>query len=301
MRRFSVFLLIFSFGLISMISKAQEFNARVTINSDQIQTTNKRVFETLSKTLTDFINTRKWTNLVFDQNERIDCSFTFIITEMPSDQQFKGELQVQARRPVYNTNYTTTLFNYRDKQIDFEYTEFAPLEFNETTISNNLVATVVYYLYVVLGLDFDSFSSNGGTLFFNEAQRIVSMAQSQPAWTGWKAFGDDRNRHALITALTENVGEYFRKMWYEYHRKGLDEMSANVARGRATLLGSLNNLSEIYKNRPMGLLLQFFSDCKLDEVVQIYTEATRQEKNKGYKLLSEIFPTEGDRIDQIKQ
>ena len=267
-------------GAAPFIGKAQELNARITINSDKVQSTNKQVFKTLQDALNDFVNNKKWTDATFAMNERIDCSMTLIINEMVSDNSFKGEIQVQARRPVYNSSYTTTLLNYRDTELSFDYTEFEPLEYTENTLNSNLIATVVFYIYTILGLDFDSFSPKGGTAFFEQAMQIVSLAQAQPTWTGWKAFENDRNRHALATALTDNTSELFRDMWYNYHRKGLDEMAANPDRGRTTIIGLLPVLEQVKSARPTSPLLQMFADSKLDEVVLIYSKATTQEKQK---------------------
>lgn len=280
---------------------AQELNARITINSEKVQTTNKQVFKTLEEALTNFVNNRKWTDATFALNERIDCTITIIVSEMPSDNSFKSEIQIQARRPVYNSSYTTTLLNYRDTQLDFDYTEFEPLEYNENTINNNLIATVVFYVYTVLGLDFDSFAPKGGSSFFQQAQQIVNLAQAQASWNGWKAFDNDRNRHALSTALTDNTSDTFREMWYNYHRKGLDEMAANADRGRTTILSLLPVLEQIKSTRPTSPLLQMFADTKLDEVVSIYSKATTQEKQDGYKMLSNLYPALTTRMEPLKK
>ena len=193
-------LFLFLLGTTSFIGYAQdranEFNAQVKINSDKIQGTNKQVYTTLQDALTQFINTRKWTDATFGINERIDCTFNIIINEKPSDNSFKAEIQVQARRPVYNSSYTTTLLNFRDTQLDFDYTEYEPFEYTENSLSSNLTATLVFYIYTILGLDFDSFAPKGGNPFFQQAQQIVTLAQAQVSWNGWKAFDSDRNRHA---------------------------------------------------------------------------------------------------------
>ena len=288
-------------GVAPFVGEAQELNARITINSDQVQSTNKQVFKTLQDALNDFVNNKKWTDAIFAMNERIDCSMTLIINEMVSDNSFKGEIQVQARRPVYNSGYTTTLLNYRDTELSFDYTEFEPLEYTENTLSSNLIATVVFYIYTILGLDFDSFSPKGGTAFLGQAMQIVSLAQAQPAWTGWKAFENDRNRHALATALTDNTSELFRDMWYNYHRKGLDEMAANPDRGRTTIIGLLPVLAQVKSARPTSPLLQMFADSKLDEVVLIYSKATTQEKQEGYKMLYNLYPALTTRMESLKK
>jgi hypothetical protein len=279
---------------------AQELNARITVNSDKVQGTNKQVFTTLQNALTEFVNNRKWTDATFNTNERIECSMTLIINEQ-SDNSFKGEIQIQARRPAYNSSYTTSLLNFRDQEADFEYTEFEPLEYAGNTLNNNLVATVVFYVYLILGLDFDSYSPLGGASFIQQAQQVVSLAQSQASWPGWKAFDSNRNRHAVITALTDNTSEAFRQMWYTYHRKGLDEMSANPDRGRTTILSALPALEQIKSTRPTSVILQMFSDAKLDEVAGIYSKATTQEKQEGLKMLSSLFPTQTSRLEALKR
>ena len=288
------------FCAVPFVANSQELNARITVNSDKIQGTNKSVFTTLQTSLTEFVNNRKWTDATFAVNERIDCSMTIIVNEQ-NDNTFSAEIQVQSRRPVYNSSYTTTLFNFRDTQFDFEYVEFEQLEFTGTSLTSNLTATIVYYIYIILGLDFDSFSPLGGKAYFEQAQQIVNMAQSQGTWNGWKAFDGNQNRHALITALTDNTSENFRNMWYTYHRKGLDEMAANPDRGRTTIIETLPLLEDVYKTRPTSVILQVYADTKLDELMSIYSKATSQEKQSALKLLSNIFPTQTKRLEALKK
>lgn len=284
---------------LSAWSQVSELNAKLSINSSKVQGTNKEVFNTLQRALNEFINNKKWTNAKFSPNERIDCTFTMIVNTQ-EDNRFSCELQVQARRPVYNSSYTTTIFNFRDTQLDFQYTEMEPLEYSETTLQSNLTATIVFYIYVILGIDFDGFSPKGGSVFFQQAQQILTLAQSEPSWNGWKAFENDRNRHALITALTENQSEGYRQFWYDYHRKGLDEMAANADRGRTNILEALPALTAYKSARPTSILLQVFSDTKLDELVAIYSKATTQEKQAGYKMLSNLYPGQTNRLGSLK-
>lgn len=284
---------------LSAWSQVSELNAKLSINSSKIQGTNKEVFNTLQRALNEFINNKKWTNAKFSPNERIDCAFTMIVNTL-EDNRFSCELQVQARRPVYNSSYTTTIFNFRDTQLDFQYTEMEPLEYSETTLQSNLTATIVFYIYVILGIDFDGFSPKGGSVFFQQAQQILTLAQSEPSWNGWKAFENDRNRHALITALTENQSEGYRQFWYDYHRKGLDEMAANADRGRTNILEALPALTAYKSARPTSILLQVFSDTKLDELVAIYSKATTQEKQTGYKTLSNLYPGQTNRLESLR-
>lgn len=280
--------------------KAQEMNARVTVNGDKIAVANKQIFTTLQNSLTEFVNNRKWTDATFGVNEKIDCTLTLIINEL-EDTRFKGEIQVQARRPVYNSSYTTTLLNFRDKQFEFEYMEGESLDYNESALTSNLTATIVFYTYLILGLDFDSFSPKGGSAYFEQARQIVNKAQSEMTWTGWKAFDSNQNRHAVITALSDNTSDAFREMWYTYHRKGLDEMAANPDRGRVTIISALPVLQEVKKVRPTSVILQIFVDTKLDELIAIYSKATSQERQEGYKVLFDLYPTQGTRLDELKK
>jgi hypothetical protein len=300
MKRLGLITAMWLFLVAAMLAQSSEVNARLTINSDKIQGTNKQIFTTLQTALNEFINNKKWTTATLALNERIDCTFTIILNEM-TDDHFVGEIQVQARRPVYNSAYTTTIFNFRDTQFDFEYTEFEPLEYTENTLESNLTATIVFYIYTILGLDFDSFAPKGGTAFLQEAQHIVTLAQSQMGWSGWKAFDSDRNRHALATALTENNSDSFRQFWYDYHRKGLDEMAANADRGRTNIIAALPALATLKNARPNSVLLQIFSDAKLDEIIAIYSKATTQEKQEGYKMMSNLYPAESIRLEALKK
>ena len=220
MKRIIMVLIAFCLGALGSYAQTTtgELNARITINSDKIQGSDKQIFTTLQEALNEFVNNRRWTDATFAINERIDCTMTIIVREY-ADNSFKSEIQVQARRPVYNSSYTTTLLNYRDTELNFDYVQFEQLEYAENSLTSNLTATIVYYIYVILGLDFDSFSPLGGKAYFDRAQQIVSMAQSQSTWNGWKAFDKNDNRHGLITALTDNTSEIFRNFWYTYPRK----------------------------------------------------------------------------------
>ncbi len=280
--------------------QGQELNARISINSDKVQGSNKQVFTTLQSALNEFVNNRKWTDATFNVNEKIDCTFTIIVNEL-TENTFKSEIQVQSRRPVYNASYSTTMLNFRDREFNFDYVEFEQLDFVENTLSSNLTATIAFYVYLILGLDFDSFAPKGGAAFLQQAQQIVSLAQAQMGWSGWRAFESTNNKHAVITALTDNTSDAFREMWYTYHRRGLDEMAGNPDRGRTTLIGALPALEQIRSARPSSVVLQMFADAKLDEVVAVYSKATAQEKQEGFKLLSTLFPTETTRLEALKK
>jgi hypothetical protein len=292
--------IVFSFFLAALSVQAQELNANVTVNSDRIQTTNKNIFTSLERALSQFINGQQWSGSTFSITEKIECTFSVTILEQVSDNNFKAELFVQARRPVYNSSFVTTTFNWRDTKFEFEYMENAPIEMNQTEIANNLVATVAFYANLILALDFDSFSSLGGGVFFRQAQSIASQAQSS-AWNGWSAFDDNRSKTSVINAYNDESMKPYRELWYTYHRKSLDEMAANPDRGRTTILNGLPVLKEIKKVRDSEIILQMFADCKLDEIVSIAGKASSEEKKETYDLLRNLFPSMTGRIEPLKK
>ncbi len=283
----------------SGLIKAQELNMKVTLNTSQIQGTDKSVFDKIEESLNQLVNDRKWTDATFAVNELIEGSILITINEV-QENSYKGEIQIIVNRPVYNATYNTPLLNYRDTEFEFSYLLGENLEYIENNINSNLVATVAYYVYIVLGLDFDSYALNGGKPYYEKAMQIVNNAQSLNT-KGWAPFGGDRNRYAMALALTEESSSVFHSMWYNYHRKGLDEMAANPSRGRAGVIATIPDLQTIYKARPSSALLSFYGDTKLDELVNIYSEATSEEKNEAYKILQPIFPTKRYIIDKIKK
>ena len=283
----------------SGLIKAQELNMKVTLNTSQIQGTDKSVFDKIEESLNQLVNDRKWTDATFAVNELIEGSILITINEV-QENSYKGEIQIIVNRPVYNATYNTPLLNYRDTEFEFSYLLGENLEYIENNINSNLVATVAYYVYIILGLDFDSYALNGGKPYYEKAMQIVNNAQSLNT-KGWAPFGGDRNRYAMALALTEESSSVFHSMWYNYHRKGLDEMAANPSRGRAGVIATIPDLQTIYKARPSSAILSFYGDTKLDELVNIYSEATSEEKNEAYKILQPIFPTKRYIIDKIKK
>lgn len=279
--------------------EAQEFNMKITLNTNQIQGTDKSVFEKMEESLNKLVNDRKWTDATFATNELIEGSILITINEV-QENTYKGDVQIIVNRPVYNATYNTPLLNYRDTEFEFSYLLGENLEYIENNINSNLVATVAYYVYIILGLDFDSYALNGGKPYYEKAMQIVNNAQSLNT-KGWAPFGGDRNRYAMAMALTEESSSVFHSMWYNYHRKGLDEMAANPSRGRAGVIATVPDLQTIYKARPASAILSFYGDTKLDELINIYSEATSEEKSEAYKILQPIFPTKRYVIDKIKK
>jgi hypothetical protein len=278
---------------------AQELNCNVQINSDKIQGSNKSVFTTLQKAITEFMNTRQWTNLDYEVAERIDCNMNIILNSADGEN-YKGELVVQSRRPVFNSSYYTNLLNYRDVNFAFSYREFDPLEFNSNNINNSLTAVLAYYAYLVIGFDMDSFSRLGGTPYFQQAENIVSQAQSTD-WSGWKAFENDKNRYALISNITDEAFKKFREYFYVYHRLGLDQMSINPTNGRASIAEGMDVVRDAYRSRPNAILIVSFLDTKTDEIINIFKQATQEEKEKVVEILSSVNPSQANRYQQIFQ
>lgn len=277
---------------------AQELNCEVTFNTDQVQGTNTSVFQTLQEAVKDYMNTTHFTNDQYAVNERIDCRMFFTVVEY-TDNVVKGDLQVQSSRPVYNSNYTTNLLNFKDTKIEFSYNEGEPLNFTVNTMENQLTAILNFYAYLIIALDRDSFAPKGGDEAFERLKMIVQMAQSSGE-TGWKAFEDKRNRSAVLSAFTEPSTAMMRDMLYEYHRTGLDNMAQSPDKGRAAVSSAIENLKAVYDYDPMSVGLSIFKDAKLDELVNIYTKASQTERDKAVELLSPIYPTEMKRINFIK-
>ena len=284
-------------------SWSQELQAKVNINHAQIQGTDVSVFENLQETLEQFINDKQWTNLQFQKNERIVCNFNITVTKYDaSSNQFTCTAMIQANRPVWNSAYTTTLYNNKDNDFNFEFAQFDQLEFNEDMIDNQLIALIAYYAYLIIGLDLDSFAPMGGTDILQRCMNLTNNAQNLN-FPGWKAFENDRNRFAIINDYLEGAMEPFRQLQYDYYRKGLDEMSTNVDRGRAAVTTALEEgLKKAHENRPMSMLPQIWTDYKRDELASIYKgKGTHNEKEKVYDILFGINASQNNAWEKIKQ
>lgn len=278
-------------------TKAQELNCNLKINTEKIQGTNKSVFTTLQKDATEYLNNRKWTTLNYDQEERIECNINIIINAVQGDT-YTAELTVQSRRPVYQSSYYTTLLNFRDVLFTFDYTEFQPLEFDSNNLTSNLISVLTYYAYLIIGYDMDSFSSLGGTPYFQAAENIVNQAQSKN-WVGWKAFENSKNRYALISNIMDEAFKKYRQYFYQYHRQGLDMMTANPTNGRAKIADGINTLLEAYNARPKTIVISSFIDAKNDELINLFKNGTTDEKKQVYEVLSTINPSQNNRYEQI--
>lgn len=285
--------------IISSYASAQELNCLVEVNAQKIEGASKSVFQTLQEAMADYMNENRFSNASFSHNEKIDCRLFLTVSEY-SDNRITGDLQVQLSRPVYNSTYTTTLFNFKDNRISFEYREGEPLVFNVYAVDNNLTAILNYYAYLFLAIDFDSFSPKGGEQFFDKAATVVQAAQSLGE-IGWKAFEDPKNRSGVLTSFTSPSNSAYRQMFYDYYRKGLDEMVTSPDKGRASITNSLYALETVYKADPMSAVLSIFRDSKFDELVNIYSKAPRTERDMVYRILQSIYPAENERLNKIKK
>jgi len=283
---------------------AQELKCNVQIVSQQIQGTNKQVFQTLQNAVYEFMNNTVWTDNVFAPEERIECNLMFNFTEQVSADEFKGTLQIQSRRPVFNTNYNTVMFNFIDNDIDIKYIEFQPLEFDINTYTSNLTSLLAYYAYFIIGLDYDSFGFEGGTPYFQKAEKVTVNAQNNGE-KGWKPADDisHKNRYWLVKDKLDSDYAPIREFEYRYHRLGLDVMDSKVADGRAEIATSLELLQKVFRDRPDNYMypLRTVLDSKADELVNVFSEGFPEEKSRVYNIMTEVDKTNASKYKSIMQ
>lgn len=289
------------FVLIQFSGIAQELRCNVQILSSQIQGTNKQVFKTLQEDVYEFMNTRIWTEDEFSNQERIECKILINLQNRSGDQ-FSGSLTVSSRRPVFNSSYNTSLFSYKDTDIQFRYQENEPLEFDINEFKSNLTSILAYYAYIIIGLDYDSFELKGGTPYFQRAQQIVSNAQNASG-SGWKAYESRRNRYWLVENILNNEYEEVREFIYQYHRQGLDKMHDNVSMARAEISESLELLQEVHRQEPDPhmFFMKLVVESKSNEFVNVFSESPMDESERVYKILAEIDPSHSERYEKITQ
>lgn len=288
---------------VSTVCTAQELNARIIVNHNQIQGTESSVFENLQQTLEQFVNDHQWTNLQFQKNERITCNFNITVTKYDAATgMFTCKALIQANRPVYNASYTTTLYNNTDNDFNFQFAQFDQLNFNDEQVDNQLTALFAYYAYLIIGLDLDSFAPMGGEDVLQRCMNLANNAQNLN-FTGWKSFDNDRNRYAIINDYLDVSMKPFRQLQYDYYRKGLDEMANNAERGRTKITTALEeNLKKCHEDRPMSQLPMIWTDYKRDELANIYKgKGTQKEKESVYDILFSINASQNNAWEKIKQ
>ncbi len=280
---------------------ATELNCEVEVNSDKITNGSKDVFNELKQAITDYMNTTKWTNAIFGTNEKIYCKLMLTLSSWDnSTGAMEGDLQIQSQRPVYNSSYTTAVINFRDTKVKFLYETGQQLVFSEMEMEDNLTAILNFWAYMIIAMDFDTFELNGGDPYYERAAQIVRLAQSSGE-SGWKAFEDNNNRSAVLSAYTDKQTSPIRQMLYDYHRMGLDQMVVTVDKGRSAITHTLENLGKIYEVAPMSVCLAMFKDAKLDELINVYSKANTSEKESVYEMLYQVYPSETTRLEEIKK
>jgi len=283
---------------ISNSVNAQELFCNVQVNASQIQTSDRKVFQTLQTAIYEFVNNTKWTDASVKNEERIECTFLINIKEKVSNDEYKASIQIQSTRPIYGTSYKSTMINYLDNNFRFRYLEYQSLEFNENTNLSNLTSVLAYYVYIVLGLDFDTFSEYGGAPYYIKAQNIVNNAQNARE-IGWKAFESDKNRYWLVHDLLDTRYEEIHNCYYRYHRVGMDMLSEKTEDGRYDITEALEELRGVYRDNPSAFILKIFFDAKADEIIKIYSEAFPNEQARIVKLLTEIDPANSTKYQAI--
>ena len=286
-----------------VMASAQELQVKININTQQVERTDKAIFENLKQTLEQWMNERQWTELQFQKHERIVCSFNLTVTKYDaSSNLFECSAMIQANRPVFNSSYTTTLYNNKDGDFNFQYAQFEQLNYNDETVDNQLTALMAYYAYLIIGLDLDSFSPFGGTDILQRCMQLVNNAQDL-GFSGWKSFEDRRNRFAIINDYLDEQMKPFRQFQYDYYRTGLDEMSNNVERGRTNISDAIEKgLKVAHEQKPLSLLPQIWTDYKRDEIANIYEgKGTQKEKQAVYDILTSINAAQNNAWEKIRK
>lgn len=290
--------ILFAFSLMTLNVTAQELNFTVQINTAQVSGTDQRLYESLKESMVTFMNQRIWTNIKFEENERIEGSMVLVVKNRDGNS-IDGELNVVLRRPVYKSNYNSPLLNIVDNDISFSYIDGQPLDFNENSFMSNLTSILAYYGYYCLGIYFDTFGQNGGDEMFNMCDQIVTQAQNA-AEGGWKAFDSYKNRYWLLDSYTNPAYRSLRQFMYEYHRLGLDVMgSGKIENGRTTITKSLDYVKTAYTSKSNLYFIQILNDSKRDEWKNIYSDGPQQEKTKAINILRDIDPAHAEEYEEV--
>ena len=279
---------------------AQELRCSVTVNAGQIQTSDRGIFKDMKNSIEQFMNSRKWTNDPYKNYEKINCNFLIRIDKMPSIGSFSASVQVQSARPVYNSNYTTLLFNFADRDWEFEYIESMPLEYNDNTFTTNLTSMLALYAYLIIGLDYDSFSELGGTPYYQKALNVVNNAQ-QSNRPGWQSIGSNRNRYWIVENLNNPQMTDLRRALYSYHRQALDTFEKDPEQSRAIILKGLKDIKKVRDINPNSILVVSFFDAKAKELANIFSDGNIQVRREAYDIITSIDPSNRNAYSKIIQ
>lgn len=290
------------FSIVALGLNAQELNVNVRINVQKLQSADPRVFETLESTVQEFFNNQKWTDDVYELEERISANVLITIQEELSPTTFKADIAIQASRPVYGADYETPLINHIDKGVTFFYEQFQPLQFSRNTYNDNLSSVLAFYAYIILGLDYDSFSPYGGEPYFQAAQDILNAVPQSAAAAnpGWRSLDGNRNRFWLIENILSPRVRPFRQAWYDYHRQGLDLCASDVATGRAIIAAGLEQVRNVDQAYPNSMIIQVFTDTKSQEILEIFKRGTPQEQNTVVQVMTRIDASNAAQYRAIK-
>ncbi len=291
-----VFLIFFLLGL---GARSQELNCVVLINDAEVGISNRQRFETMQNAIFEYMNNTKWTDMVFRNHEKIDCSLTINILEVVTPNSFRGSLQLKVSRPVYNSTYSTPILNFNDNDISFSYEEFQPLVYNETTFESNLLSLLTFYAYTILGYQADTFGYKGGENFFKMAENVVNVAQ-QGGGAGWNRIDGNYTRYQLNENLLSPVYQQYRKTMYEYHIHGLDRMVENTREAKEAMSKAVSDLQNLYNDRPNTFLIRVFMDTKSDEIVDVFADGPRTDTSGLKEVLSRIYPSFDEKWKEIK-
>lgn len=278
----------------------QELKCAVTINASQIQTSDAGIFKDLENAIEQFMNGRKWTSDTYKNHEKINCNFLITISKMPSIGSFSASVQVQSARPVFNSNYSSLLFNFADRDWEFEYIESLPLEYNDNTFSSNLTSMLALYAYLIIGQDYDSFSELAGSPYYQRAQSVVNNAQ-QSNLPGWQAIGSNRSRYWIVENLNNPQMVDLRKAIYTYHRQGLDTFEANPDQSREIILNGLKDIKKVRDVNPNAILVVSFFDAKGKEIANIFSDGNIQVRRQAYDIITAIDPSNRSNYEKIIQ
>lgn len=284
------YVLTISILLLVAVVSAQELNCNVTVNATQIQTSDRTVFRDMKQSIEQFMNQRKWTNDAFRAHEKIDCSILITITKMPSIGNFVATVQVQSARPIFNSNYSSLVFNFADRDWEFEYIESQPMEYNDNAYTNNLTSLLAVYAYLILGVDYDTFSELGGTPFFQRALQVVNNAR-QSNRAGWDPMGSNRNRYWIVENFNNNQMTDIRKALYSYHRLGMDTFDQDPEKARETILKGLRDIRKIRDINPNAILVISFFDAKGRELANVFSDGNIQVRREAYDIVTYIDPS----------
>lgn len=283
-------------------ARSQELYCNVQVSAQKIQGSNREVFQNMQRDIYEFMNSMVWTDNILSFSERIECNLLISLDEQLSADEFRGTIQVQLSRPVYNTTYESTVLNFVDNNFQFRYVEFQPLEFNPNSHTSNLVSVLAYYAYLLIGMDFDTYAQGGGTPYFQVAEKIVTNAQNAPE-QGWKPYDGSRNRNRywLVKNILDNEYAGVRQFLYLYHLRGLDRMESDMTQARTEIYESLRRLQEVYRRRPDPFMyyMTVILDAKADEIVNIFSQGFPEEKNRVVQILNDIDPANENKYQKI--